>query len=327
MLQYYNPIHTKDDLTLSVDNVVIDFWITNPTKRDMLMTLLDRIQFVYTVNVTHWMRFKPGEFKEQFTIAMSKETSFWLGAGLNGRSTDWRRVRLDFNPNKVAHYDVFTEVLIFLIRSTKPTQRKIQRFDLAIDIPVDRSHCFLIKDNRAYQERKHGKEWTQYLGAKSSTVGRVKLYNKTVESNLNYPLSRLELTLAPSTPYEKAKIPKVMYLYAAQMKIDEFKATDTERFIANALLHGVGTMRDLGRRTQQKLEALMSTYMREVSISEKDYDKILRQVDSYSEEKPFVSKIPFKAPPLPLPRFTPEDELLPLASMENPFLKETDNHD
>lgn len=28
----------------------------------------------------------------------------------------------------------------------------------------------------AYIERRHGQEWTQYLGAKSSTVGRVKLY-------------------------------------------------------------------------------------------------------------------------------------------------------
>lgn len=327
MLQYYNPLCTNDGLTLSVDNIVIDFWITNPVKRDMLAYLLRKIEEVYTVSVAHWTRFKPGEFKEQFTIATSKETSFWLGVGLNGRSTDWRRARLDFNPNKVAQYAVFTEVLTFLVRSTKPTHRKIQRFDFAIDIPVDRSHCFLVKDNRVYQERKHGKEWTQYLGAKSSTPGRVKLYNKTVESNLNYDLSRLELTLAPSTPYEKAKIPKVMYLDRTQMVIDDFKTTDTERYIANALLHGVGTIRDLGRRTQQKLEALMSTYMREVTISEKDYDKILRQVDSYIEEKPFVSKIPFKAPPLPLPRFMPEDELLPLASMENPFLAEDDNHD
>lgn len=86
--------------------------------------------------------------------------------------------------------------------------RKTRRYDLAADIPVLRQDAFLVKDSRAYLERRHGREFTQYLGAKSSTVGRVKLYDKAAEAGLNYPLTRLEMTLDPATPYERVNFPK-----------------------------------------------------------------------------------------------------------------------
>ena len=70
---------------------------------------------------------------------------------------------------------------------------------------MPRENCFLVKDRRMYIERRHGAEFTQYLGAKSSRVGRVKLYNKQAESNLDYPLTRLELTLDPQMPYVSLK--------------------------------------------------------------------------------------------------------------------------
>lgn len=282
MLHYHNPIRTKDDITLSIDNVVLDLYISRPDARERLMLLMDELPIKYAVNVVYWNSFRPGTFREQFSIQMQDGSSFWLGAILNGKKPEWGRCRLDFNPNKVAHHDVFQKLLNFLLVNTRPMHRTIKRFDLAIDIPVERFSCFLVKDGRAYLERRHGQEYTQYLGAKASTVGRVKLYNKQVESNLPRPLTRLEITLDPATLYEDVSFPKVYFLNDLQMVFDEVKATDTERFILNALLQGYGSLHDLGRRTRDKMERLMSLYVKWIQITPQDYATLLGQLRTYT---------------------------------------------
>ena len=281
MISYHNEICTKDNLTLSVDNVVLDLYISLPKARDNLMALIGRLDIEKAVNVVRWRSYRPGTFREQFSIQMQDNTSFWLGAVLNSRTTEWGRCRLDFNPNKVAKHSAFQKVLRFLIESTRPIHRTIKRFDLAIDLPACRFDCFLIKDSRAYSERRHGQEWTQYLGAKSSTVGRVKLYNKQAESKLPKPLTRLEITLDPALPYNSIQWPKVYVLDTPQLCLSEMKATDTERFILNALLQGCGSLNDLGRRTKDKMEILMELYVRKIEIKPLDYSAILKQLNEY----------------------------------------------
>lgn len=246
------------------------------------MRLLERLSFTHAVEVTHWDSFKIGSFKEQFSIRFQDGNSFWVGVVLNGRKPEWGRVRLDFNPNKVASHSVFQMVLRQCVSSTRPMSRKTRRYDLAVDIPVLRQDAFLVKDSRAYIERRHGQEWTQYLGAKSSTVGRVKLYNKAVEAGLKYPLTRLEMTLDPATPYERVNFPTVYYLDALQMSFSSYKATETERFIINALIQGCGTMDQLGRRTWEKIKVLMADHMKKVEISRESYEQMLRQVKGYT---------------------------------------------
>ena len=137
---------------------MLDLYISAPAARTALMKLLDALPMHYAVSVTHWNSFRIGAFREQFTIAHQDGTSFWLGAALNGKTTEWGRVRLDFNPNKVAQHTAFQTLLLFLVKNTRPMHRIIKRFDLAIDIPVDRFDCFLVKDSRAYSERRHGQE-------------------------------------------------------------------------------------------------------------------------------------------------------------------------
>lgn len=246
------------------------------------MDLLDKLPITHAVKVTHWSSFRPGSFKEQFTIRFQDGNSFWVGAVLNGRKPEYGRVRIDFNPNKVAEHEVFQLLLSYLVSKTRPMHRTIKRFDLAADIPVLRQDVFLVKDSRAYIERKHGQEWTQYLGAKSSTLGRVKLYNKQIEAHLGHPLTRLEMTLDPATPYGEVNFPTVYYLDDLQLCFDETtKATDTECFILNAILQGCGTLDQLGRRTREKIKVLMNRYVKYIKIAERDYNKILMQLTCY----------------------------------------------
>lgn len=279
-LKYYAPLRVGS-LTFSIDSVVMDLYVSSLPARDCLMALLDKLPINYAVAVKHWDSFRIGSFREQFSIQFQDGDSFWMGVVLNSRKPEWGRVRMDFNPNKVAEHEVFQLLLKYLVGNTRPMHRKIRRYDLAVDIPVLRRDAFLMKDSRAYIERRHGQEWTQYLGAKSSTVGRIKLYNKQAEAHLDYPLTRLELTLDPATPYEKISFPSVFYLEDNQMSIDELKATDTERFIINAIFQGCGTLDQLGRRTQTKIKNLLGHYVKQVTINKQDYARILSQVNRY----------------------------------------------
>ncbi len=303
MLSYYNEIQTSDKLTLSIDNVVLDFYISLPQARDNLMALMGLLPMEKAVNVVHWCSYRPGTFREQFSIQMQDDNSFWLGAVLNGRTPEWGRCRLDFNPNKVANHSVFQKVFRFLIENTRPIHRTIKRFDLAVDIPACRFDCFLIKDSRAYSERRHGQEWTQYLGAKSSTVGRVKLYNKQVESKLNKPLTRLEITLDPALPYNAVQWPIVYVLDKPQLCLEEMKVTDTQRFILNAILQGCGSLNDLGRKTKDSIETLMQLYVKTVKVKPQDYSTILKQLNEYVKGTVQFEMSDPDQPPPPPPKY------------------------
>jgi hypothetical protein len=85
----------------------------------------------------------------------------------------------------------FKEVLdkLFLIA----LHRQVIRFDLAIDIPVPKYLVRLEKDGRNYQYLKGKESESEYLGIRNKP-GFVKLYDKKAESNLDYDLTRIEIT-------------------------------------------------------------------------------------------------------------------------------------
>lgn len=280
MSLYLNPI-IIDDLTLSIDNVVLDFWVSDINYRDLIEARINCL-IGDGSNIIIWEGNKPGTFHKQYLFKISSEKSFWLGHGLIATGIASDRYRLEFNPNKVADHEIFKTVHGLLLKSCRQPLTRIARFDLAIDIPVDRSKCFLVKDRRLYIERRHGTEFTQYLGSKSSSVGRVKLYNKSAEAKLDCPLTRLELTLDPRTPYEEVNFPTVFAINSNLTdQGNELRITETDRFILNALLHGVGVLGDLGRKTRAKMEVLLDNCVQQVKISKKHYIQILQQLERY----------------------------------------------
>lgn len=281
---YYHKAFTAGDYTVSIDNVIIDFWITNSDSREILEARINCLAGD-GAQVISWKSTKPGTFQEQYLIKTNSEKSFWLGHGLIATGIASERYRLEFNPNKVADHEIFKTVHGLLLKSCRQPLTRIARFDLAIDIPVDRANCFLVKDRRLYIERRHGTEFTQYLGAKSSSAGRVKLYNKAAEAKLNYPLTRLELTLDPRTPFDEVNFPTV-YVVKANLSDEgsKLKITDTDKFILNALLHGVGMLGDLGRKTRAKMETLIQDYVQQVIITKQQYQKVLAQLAEYSHQ-------------------------------------------
>lgn len=284
-MQYHRPIYTDDGLTLSVDGLIIDYYISSPLDRDEFAKILSTLDINYAVAVRHWPSLRIGTFRENFTITFLDRSSFWLGVGLNESKPNFGRIRLDANPNHCAHHFVFQYILGWLNLKCKHFRKNVKRFDLAIDFNADRSDVELLKDHRAYTEiRKSREDRTQYLGARS-TGNRVKLYNKSLESGITGTkdkITRLELTIDSSIPYPEIRWPQAYVVRTRQAQLDELtRLTDTERALLDGVLVGAIDLTRLGRKTRQKLEQYMGGYVQWLTVTASDYKQILAQVYSY----------------------------------------------
>lgn len=152
---------------------------------------------------------KPFAYRHLFKIT-SNNGSFVIGLGFNGTDSLSRYIGfIEFNPNKVANDEVFKEVYTALRFRCRIGE--LSRWDLAIDVPIERKYCHLQKDKRKYTLVKNSdSDKTEYLGQRSKD-GFVKLYNKTIESELDYDCTRLEVTLPGKVTYNYllVKIPRV----------------------------------------------------------------------------------------------------------------------
>ena len=142
------------------------------------------------IEVKHWVSFKEFTYRDMFNVTLS-DCSFVFAIGFNGSSEDRYKGFIEFNPNKCMGNLQFKEVLdkLFLIA----LHRQVIRFDLAIDIPVPKYLVRLEKDGRNYQYLKGKESESEYLGIRNKP-GFVKLYDKKAESNLDYDLTRIEIT-------------------------------------------------------------------------------------------------------------------------------------
>ena len=306
LLEYYKPIQNTDGFTLSVDKMAVDYMMAGPDALAALGRLLESLPIRFAVDTRHWTCLKIGSFRENYTVIFQNKNSFWLGVALNSTKTEWKRLRLEFNPNKCAAHASFLAVLAFLNGNSRPIHTAIKRFDFAVDIAVERENVRLIKDGRVYSMREHGKARTEYLGAQASHIGRVKLYNKQAEARLSHPLTRLEVTLDPSTPYEKLPWPKAYYIQCQQVGVDEINITDTERYILTALLAGHGSTKDLCRKTREKMDSLLTQYVRYISIAKTDYDLVqahLRAFLAYPKNDLGLDRLNLDQPPAPRPTY------------------------
>lgn len=282
-MNYYRPLLTDDGLTLSIDGLIIDYYLSNPADRETLSKILSTLDLNYAVNIRHWSSLRIGTFRENFTFAFRDGSSFWLGFGLNEAKPNFGKIRLDANPNHCANHLVYQYLLGWLNQKCNGFRKTIKRFDMAIDCQADRADIELLKDHRAYTEiRKSQTDRTQYLGARSAG-GRIKLYNKSIESRLKGPpLTRLELTLDPSTPYSEIRWPKVYAIKTRQAQIDELThLTDTERALLDGVLAGAIDLTKLGRKTRLKIEQYMGSYVQWLAVTAMDYKKILDRVRGF----------------------------------------------
>lgn len=192
----------------------------------------------YSVDMVRLMvRLRPGEFQTIFdyqarmpdisyymsnrvkdyhyNIVVKKEKySYWMGYKHNS-SCDNIDFVLEYNPNKVRNdllieyilNNYFNKVTCYDIRYSP----RVCSVDIAVDINVNILNCLLFKQTRGrYMFYSGGTErpddYTIYVG---KGAGRVKLYNKALESGLDYDLTRYEVSIKLDKPLQSIKSVKV----------------------------------------------------------------------------------------------------------------------
>ena len=217
MLYYYNPL-IEDGIFYSCDSLRFSFVFTDADTVEDFLTFLSRLP-----GSTHYQSLKDFDYRYLYVFGI-KGLSFSIGLCMNGiKKETVLQGFLDFNPNKIlgdisygngfmgtvhspfsneeSSYkdlrcqikEILMEVMENLWSCTE--EIRIKRWDLAVDVPYGRDCVQLIKDNRKYSQfYKSAQDFTEYLGSMSSP-GRVKIYNKQIEAELDYPLTRIEVTL------------------------------------------------------------------------------------------------------------------------------------
>lgn len=164
-----------------------------------------------------------------YNIVVKKEKySYWMGYKHNS-SQDNNDFVLEYNPNKV-HDDMlvdyilnnyFNKVTCYDIRYLP----KVCSVDIAVDIPINILNCLVFKQTKGrylFYSGSTGRadDFTIYVG---KGPGRVKIYNKALESGLNYDLTRYEVSLKLDKPLQQIRNVKVNVELKPILKIIDMK--------------------------------------------------------------------------------------------------------
>ena len=147
------------------------------------------VKFLSTRGLKFWTNKSSGKYDENFMadklwIGIMKEVSHDLDYTINENFL----LSIEFNPNKISDFDIF--LYNYFINHYN---FKIKRFDLAVDIPHNINNlCFFDVFKKSYSVfYKDYNNKTFYIGKGD---GHIKIYNKKIESNLDYELTRFEIT-------------------------------------------------------------------------------------------------------------------------------------
>lgn len=233
--------------------------------------------------------FKSFSYQYFLTVSNSSGNNIQIGFGFNGTKVDDNfRGFMEFNPNKVESNQSQTiDYILSLCGDVK-----CSRLDVAIDIPIDRNFVRLVKDNRYFEMScKSRADRTEYLGSRN-TPGRVKLYNKQIESKLDYPLTRLEITTKPNLADFKAHLPTVLVFDEYRQKSLEwakYELTPTNQVLIESLLAiddltmRLDLLQKLEYRRRKKIEPFVLTDTKRLSVDMTCVFQVIEYAKTYEK--------------------------------------------
>lgn len=294
MLFYFSPLLSGDKV-LSCDNIRLNLKFMSLESMHLFCV------HVKDLYLNHYDSFKDFSFRHLFVFQGAFST-FTVGVFLNGLNSDQSLSGfLDFNPNKVLGnvwygdgfinavdtsfedsskesdgYELFMYVWELLRHCC--LHMEVKRYDFAVDVQCDRRRIQLFKeDQRRYSQFwKSADNYTEYLGTKN-VGGRVKVYNKSVESELDYSLTRIECT-CDSFKYDRFLkcFPKVYYRRLVNLGqegvmvqlLSQVPSSDLDFY-----------MKQLSPNSRKKYRALL--VQEPVTVSEEDFKKVVAKVKQF----------------------------------------------
>lgn len=218
-----------------------------------------RLEF-YKAQIEKWINDKKACFYYNFSYS-NDNNSFWIGymhnQERNGLSNEKKEYTLtiDFNPNKLKN----NPLLLSLLNVKEYSFWSVKSLDLAVDVPTNilnlsgfnkgRKRCLMTYDMG-------GDNKTYYIG---KAPNRIKIYNKKIENNLDYDLTRIEMSKEINLDILDLKdyqfnfdVPK---LFINEYQLD-FQDLQNAKSTLNAILYAVNNgfpVHDLPRVYKEKV--------------------------------------------------------------------------
>lgn len=201
-LDIYNKKIEFDNMTYSIDMLRLKTYITY----EEFTAIEFLINSVYKDNLDkYWISGMISQFHYNYNMVF-EDCRFWFGFMHNNEQKSFNQEDLkynftiEFNPNKCKD----NRLLIVILHKFRDW--KLRSFDLAVDLPVSiLDIMFDLKNRRKFKTEGYGGDNLTHTYGKGN--GRVKIYNKKNESNLNIlgHLTRIEI----SATYEDFPILRV----------------------------------------------------------------------------------------------------------------------
>ena len=321
-LNYFKELKDEEGIVYSIDMIRIKFKIKAPDLVEKIMADIRDKSIYYTptpYECEYVERKKWFMYRHNFNIKVDEGKSFYIAFSMNcdDKAKQCEGV-MEFNPNKlfgvkeicfkrkyinedgiadvdlIFQGDIMNYFLRYLIANNSKWI-KLARYDLAIDIPCRREQVWLLKDNRTYSlyaPSQNVNTHTEYLG-KHQKSGFVKIYNKTIESDLNKDVTRVEIT-SEHRDYKKfmSQFPKVFMKGNSTLK-PYIALKGTDLVLYELLMKEENKMlyfKRLGRDKQSKLKDYIfaDEEDKQIAITETIFTELMNNIKDYCSLKELV---------------------------------------
>lgn len=261
-LSYYLP-QNSNGVIYSCDMIRLKFYLKEGIDDVININELEYfLHEMYDFNSQYWRSFSVSSYRNLYSFSKDDcviSLGLFHNSSVDGNG--YHPCFIEFNPNK-AFMPAVSYIFDFLEANSnyymdirRTTIFELVRWDLAVDIPIQRGNVKLLKKGkRKYTRIEEGAALTEYLG-KRNTNGFVKIYDKTAESGLYYDLTRVEIT----NDSLNIVLPDV-YIMQYQTSLDfDFELNATDKVLVELIKRQEESeidywLRQLGRNKREKLK-------------------------------------------------------------------------
>ncbi len=272
-LEYKNA-EIKNGITYSIDMLRLDF-ILRSNKIKEIESFGSWL--IYSLFFEKYTSFRFYNYRDLFV----SECGLKIGLGFNGsKNNEKLKGFIEFNPNK--QHDLFLKVKKKLNELVQ-NGYGLKNYDIAIDIPENRNNFFILKNKKHYRyyekyvESVNTHSITEYLG-KRNTNGFFKLYNKSIESKLDYDLTRAEITLTePHYANFVKNMPEILYF--KDENFNSFVPTIQGLLRLSIEYNDFTNLNLLDYRTRQKIKNQLE--YNKIDLTPEIFNKLIGKINMY----------------------------------------------
>lgn len=288
MLSYGKNIKDTLGCTHSIDNLIVEYIVKNFNAKSVIDSLARN---VFEPTIPGWEKEKMCKLDQPACSAYAWFKSSVWGGGFYiqyGQYRDFDKVtrewteyplmRVKFNPNKYWTSPVLARLNEWIVRECDTGV--VVKFDYAVDVPAR------LSDIQVHSRKEPGLyKGTRYYGQRNKH-GRLKIYDKREESDLDVVTSRVEWTFTNGKPIT---FDDVYWLTGGPAPLPDVTELGPRSYTLARMLLGIrslgGDVREYlelcDRRTAKKLEPY--TIGSGVQLLSSCYDSLTRLLQAYCD--------------------------------------------